>query len=133
MQVFSAQAANIQFQDLKTSPEGFRISRKSPEYVEDIVAIVLATGYSPHAAISWLSKEVLDILNYDEISMRLPIICEQGTVFQPAISNLAFVGFYEGPYWGIMEMHARLIARQWANINSQSPNEVSTWHDLKRH
>lgn len=43
----------------------------------------------------------------------MPFLLSRGSVFAPNISNVAFVGFYEGPYWGFMEMQARLIARAW--------------------
>lgn len=31
----------------------------------------------------------------------------------PAVPELALVGFYEGPYWPMIEMQARLTARRW--------------------
>ncbi len=35
------------------------------------------------------------------------------------IPSIGFVGFYEGPYWGVMEMQARFIAQIWAKYGTE--------------
>ena len=35
------------------------------------------------------------------------------------LPTIGFVGFYEGPYWGVMEMQARFIAQTWATYNPE--------------
>nr|OQO22630.1 hypothetical protein B0A51_11438 [Rachicladosporium sp. CCFEE 5018] len=83
--------------------------------IEGIGAVVYATGYSPSPALDMLHPQVKDALHFDESSMRLPLILEQWQTMSKAEPNLAFIGFYEGPYWGVMEMQARLVAQHWLN------------------
>ncbi len=47
---------------------------------------------------------------------------------------MAFVGFYEGPFWGVMEMQARMIAQRWtqkiAEPDTSSP-DANTIHETQ--
>ena len=84
--------------------------------IGDIGAVVYATGYSPATALGMLTTNEKEALHYDQTSMRLPLILEQWqTTAKPSSSNLALIGFYEGPYWPMMEMQARLTASRWLN------------------
>lgn len=79
----------------------------------DIGAVVYATGYTPSPALEFLADDVKKHLQYDARSMRLPIILEQWQTMHPAVPELSFLGFYEGPYWPIIEMQARVTAERW--------------------
>ena len=46
-------------------------------------------------------------------------------MFSSAVPELAFVGFYEGPYWGVMEMQARLVAQRWIEGEEEVENDFS--------
>ncbi|KFY04811.1 hypothetical protein O988_00503 [Pseudogymnoascus sp. VKM F-3808] len=83
-------------------------------YLPNIAASVVANGYTPTAALSFLSPATKHTLEYDETSARLPILLQNYQTFHPAIPDLGFIGFYEGPYWGVMEMQARLLAAHWS-------------------
>ena len=83
--------------------------------LDDVIVLVLATGFTPQASLNWLPKDVLDTLQHDKDHSRLPVILQHGSYRHSDIANLGFVGFYEGPYWGIMEMQARLLVRKWTN------------------
>lgn len=93
--------------------------------LDNIGAVVYATGYSPDKALQPLHASVKSVLHYDPSSMRLPLVLEQWQTMSKAISNLALIGFYEGPYWPIMEMQARLTAARWFDEKevSQKPYE----------
>ena len=80
----------------------------------DVSAIVYATGYSPMAALSFLSEDVKSALEFDATSPRLPLLLQNWQTSNPSVPNLGFVGFYEGPYWGVMEMQARLLAKMYS-------------------
>jgi hypothetical protein len=80
----------------------------------NIGASVVASGYTPTAALSFLSPATKQALEYDETSTRLPILLQNYQTFHPAVPDLGFIGFYEGPYWGVMEMQARLLAARWS-------------------
>ncbi|KAI9809385.1 MAG: hypothetical protein M1827_006897 [Pycnora praestabilis] len=82
--------------------------------LDSVAAVVLATGYSPHSAIAWLPRDILETLQFDPECSRMPLILPKNSQAHAEVPDLGFVGFYEGPYWGIMEMQARTIARRWA-------------------
>ncbi|KAL5122043.1 hypothetical protein ACEQ8H_000260 [Pleosporales sp. CAS-2024a] len=76
-------------------------------------AIIEATGYSssiPYLT-SYINPNIL--VDFDPTCPRVPLILSRGSVFAKGASTLAFVGFYEGPYWSVMEQQARLIVDTW--------------------
>jgi hypothetical protein len=89
--------------------------------IGNIGAIVYATGYSPTTALEMLTTAEKEVMHYDPTSNRLPLILEQWQTSTKQSSNLALIGFYEGPYWPIMEMQARLTAARWLNTNKPPP------------
>ena len=89
--------------------------------ITDIAGVVYATGYTPHTALNFLPDPVKEALEYDPTNLRLPLLLHDDMVSSnPAEPSLGFIGFYEGPYWGVMEMQARLLAQKWANSSSDS-------------
>lgn len=95
--------------------------------IENVAVIVLATGFKPFNALSFLPKEVLSSLEYSEDDAVFPIILDEKGTFNSKVPDLGFVGMYRGPYWGVMEMQARSLAERWArdshDANSINPNE----------
>ncbi|KAM0719522.1 hypothetical protein Q7P37_003652 [Cladosporium fusiforme] len=84
--------------------------------IDNIGAVVYATGYSPEAALQPLHQSEKKGMHYDPESMRLPVILEQWQTTTKGTESadiMALIGFYEGPYWPMMEMQTRLIARRW--------------------
>lgn len=82
--------------------------------IDGIVAVVHASGYTPAPALSWLPADVLEHLEYDPTAHRLPLILDKVQTMNTNVPDIAFIGFYEGPYWGVMEMQARLVTETWA-------------------
>jgi len=78
----------------------------------DVTGIIEATGYLPN--LGFLDQSVLSLLGPDPTCPRVPLLLSRGSVFAKEIPTLAFVGFYEGPYWSVMEMQARLVADTWS-------------------
>lgn len=103
--------------DVSQGGEGtVKISCPGDERVlEDVAAVVMATGFTPQASLDWLPKDVLDALQHDSRHNRIPVVLQHGSYHNTEVPNLGFVGFYEGPYWGIMEMQASLLVREWSN------------------
>jgi uncharacterized NAD(P)/FAD-binding protein YdhS len=95
---------------------------KDNDAIGDIGAVVYATGYSPATALKMLHSTEKEALHFDPTSMRLPLILEQWQTMSKGSSNPAFIGFYEGPYWPIMEMQARLTAARWLD-DKQPPSK----------
>ena len=74
---------------------------------------VWATGFSSKESLSWLDPTVLSLLDYDESCTRLPLNVHSFATFNAKVPEIAFVGFYEGPYWGVIEAQARLVTNTW--------------------
>lgn len=79
--------------------------------ITNVVGIIEATGYNSN--LDYLDTDVKDKLDYDPTCPRIPVILTRGSIFAPDLPTLAFVGFYEGPYWGVMDMQARVVAQSW--------------------
>ena len=81
--------------------------------IDDIVAVIHATGFIPSTALEFIADGTKDVMEYDESSPRLPLILEGYQTMSPRIPELALLGFYEGPYWPIIELQACLTAKRW--------------------
>lgn len=90
-------------------PSGGRTVR-----LHNIAAIVLATGFTHHESLSFLPNTVLSRLEYSENDPSIPLILDGMGTSHAEIPDLGFVGYYRGPYWGVMEMQARFLARNWS-------------------
>ncbi|OCK79087.1 nucleotide-binding domain-containing protein [Lepidopterella palustris CBS 459.81] len=108
------------------------VNGQDTKVINDVIGVVYATGFTPQPSISWLSQEVREALECADNSPRLPVLFQRHSIFNDHVPNIAFIGFYEGPFWGVMEMQARLVANKWAllddqnNLNSlASPGEES--------
>ncbi len=75
---------------------------------EDIDAVVMCTGYV--SRLPFLRQDVLDTLAFDVFDQLQPVLLHK-QVFHPRLPGLAFVGYYRGPYFPIMELHGRWVAR----------------------
>lgn len=88
--------------------------------LDNIAAVVLATGFTPFDSLSLLPADVLAALEYSEDDPFLPLVLDKGSTIRSEIPDLGFVGFYRGPYWGAMEMQARFLGAEWAKENRQT-------------
>ncbi|KAJ5904198.1 FAD-dependent pyridine nucleotide-disulfide oxidoreductase [Penicillium tannophilum] len=88
--------------------------------LDNIAAVVLATGFTPFDSLSLLPADVLAALEYSEDDPFLPLVLDKGSTIRSEIPDLGFVGFYRGPYWGVMEMQARFLGAEWAKENRQA-------------
>jgi len=91
-----------------------RISTPEHEQIKDVAAVVLAVGFDPLPSIAYLPPPVLATLAVSNNPINPILLAFHGT-HHPAIPTLGFVGFYRSPYWGVMEMQARLITALWHN------------------
>jgi hypothetical protein len=87
--------------------------------LDDVVAIVLATGFTPFPSLAFLPEDVLSALEYSPDDSFFPLILDGKGTANANIPDLGFVGFYRGPYWGVMEMQARSLARTWAHADTE--------------
>ncbi|KAK0347119.1 hypothetical protein LTS02_004095 [Friedmanniomyces endolithicus] len=89
--------------------------------IDNVGAAIYATGYTPSTALDFLRDDVKQALQFDLKSARLPLVLDQWQTMSAALPDIAFLGFYEGPYWSIMEMQAQLIADRWINERIPTP------------
>lgn len=89
--------------------------------IDEIIAVVLATGFDPTPCISYLPDDVLKTLNHSPAHREQPLALAFHGTHHPDVPGLGFVGFYRSPYWGVMQMQARFLAEYW----SSPPNALS--------
>lgn len=83
--------------------------------IDNVAAIVLATGFDPSSCLDFLPEDVLQAINYSpEHPSQVAALAFHAT-HHPNVANLGFVGFYRGPHWGVMEMQARYVAQLWSD------------------
>jgi dimethylaniline monooxygenase (N-oxide forming) len=73
----------------------------------DLDAVVMCTGYS--SSLPFLSQDILDTIEFDPRDQLQPVLLHH-QVFHPKLPGLAFVGYYRGPYFPIMELQGRWVA-----------------------
>ncbi|BCR86290.1 uncharacterized protein ACHE_30277S [Aspergillus chevalieri] len=86
--------------------------------LDNVAAIVLATGFTPYNSLSFLPSPVLSLLEYSEKDPFIPIVLDGKGTMHAEIPDIGFVGFYRGPYWGVMEMQARHVAASWTRAEA---------------
>lgn len=86
--------------------------------IDNVATIVMATGFTPYKSLSLLPDEVLTTLEYSKADPFSPLILDKGGTVRSEIPDVGFVGFYRGPYWGVMEMQARFLGKLWSEENN---------------
>ncbi|KAJ5082530.1 FAD-dependent pyridine nucleotide-disulfide oxidoreductase [Penicillium argentinense] len=89
--------------------------------LENVSSIVMATGFTPFESLSFLPVDVLSALEYTTDDSFLPLVLDQGGTLRSEIPDVGFVGYYRGPYWGVMEMQARFLGKTWTQTKDASP------------
>lgn len=75
-------------------------------------AVVFCTGFQ--ASLPFLDESVQRTLEFDPDDQLQPLLLYKCTL-HPAFRNLAFVGLYRGPFFGVMELQAKWAAALFAN------------------
>ncbi|KAJ5793783.1 FAD-dependent pyridine nucleotide-disulfide oxidoreductase [Penicillium paradoxum] len=101
-------------QDTGLASVQYEGSDESPKTIDNVAAIVMATGFTPYKSLSLLPDDVLATLEYSKTDPFSPLILDKGGTVRSEIPDVGFVGFYRGPYWGVMEMQARFLGKLWA-------------------
>ncbi|KAF7553572.1 hypothetical protein G7046_g7076 [Stylonectria norvegica] len=83
--------------------------------IDDIAAVVVATGFDPSPCLNFFSKDTLRILQHSPQHIDQPIALAFHGTHHPDIPGLGFVGFYRSPYWGVMQMQARFLTTLWSS------------------
>lgn len=91
--------------------------------IDDIAAVVLATGFDASPCLDFLPKDILEKLHHSPQHVDQPVALAFHGTHHPDVPGLGFVGFYRSPYWGVMQMQARFLARYWSE---SKPNGESS-------
>ncbi|PTB39270.1 hypothetical protein M441DRAFT_144214 [Trichoderma asperellum CBS 433.97] len=92
--------------------------------IDDIAAVILATGFDPSPCVDFLPQDILDTLQHSPQHYNQALALAFHGTHHPDVPNLGFVGFYRSPYWGVMQMHARFIAELWSNQADNLPDAL---------
>lgn len=85
------------------------------ENVEDIAAVVVATGFDASPCLDFLPEAIRQKLHHSPAHINQPVALAFHGTHHPDVPGLGFVGFYRSPYWGVMQMQARFLARYWSH------------------
>lgn len=86
--------------------------------VENVEAVVLATGFDASPSLDFLPDEILQTLQFEPDCDEFPLALNVNCAANRPIPSLGFVGFYRSPYWGVMEMQARYLGKLWSGDES---------------
>ncbi|KAK2628235.1 hypothetical protein QTJ16_002881 [Diplocarpon rosae] len=81
--------------------------------IEDVAAIVCATGFDAAPSLDFLPEDVLKSLDFDPNDDGFPLALNVNTTLSKNVPSIGFVGFYRSPYWGVMEMQSRFLSKLW--------------------
>jgi len=86
--------------------------------VDNVSAVIYATGFDTPSSLAFLPDEVKAILEYDPTCSPAPFILDTNFLSQnSSIPTLAIVG-YPGAYWPLFEMQARAIVHAWTSSSA---------------
>ncbi|KAI2463085.1 FAD/NAD(P)-binding domain-containing protein [Annulohypoxylon bovei var. microspora] len=94
------------------------------EQITDVAAVILATGFDPSPSLFFLPPSVLETISYSPSHPNLPVALAFHGTHHPSLPTLGFAGLYRSPYWGVMEMQARFVARLWTDPNTPSLQHI---------
>jgi hypothetical protein len=100
------------------------------ERIENVAAVVFATGYEASSVLDFLSEDVLRTLRHDPSALDLPLALSFHGTHHPDLPSLGFVGFYRSPYWGVMEMQARFLASFWTAGELSTPLPAASMEQI---
>ena len=85
---------------------------QSERRIENVVAVINATGFSTTTPLSILSPTIKTSINFSDCS-RAPLHITTSCLTQhPSLPSLGIMG-YQGAHWGVFEMQARTLAHRW--------------------
>ncbi len=82
--------------------------------IEDVAAIICATGFDASPSVNFLPSEILSNLKFAPNDDAFPLALNVHASTSKQFPSLGFVGFYRSPYWGVMEMQARFLGKLWS-------------------
>jgi hypothetical protein len=103
--------------------------------LENIAAIVYATGFDPEPGLSFLPQDVKSALEYDPTCPQAPLLLDSSCLSQNAtVPTLAIPGL-PATYWGLFEMQARAIVAAWSGNEEQplTKDQITQRDELRKY
>lgn len=94
------------------SMEGTTLTITSNITIPDVDTIIMSTGY--RSSLPFLDPNDLDTISFEPKDPITPLLLYRNMI-HPDVPNMAFVGMYRGPYWGVVELQARYVAALFSN------------------
>ncbi|KAK8179949.1 uncharacterized protein BKA78DRAFT_328846 [Phyllosticta capitalensis] len=91
-----------------------RVAGTKDVLIDNIAGVVHASGFSPNGSFSWLPQDVRAKMECDENCNRLPLLLNSRCAFNTAVPSLGMISFYQGIFWGVMEMQSYLLGLKWS-------------------
>ncbi|KOS23220.1 Thiol-specific monooxygenase [Escovopsis weberi] len=77
------------------------------------------SGFDASSNLSFLPKEILQKLGHSPEHNKLALTLAFHSSYHPAVPRLGFVGYNSNPYWGVMQLQARLLTKLWSGKASE--------------
>lgn len=105
--VAKALPASAKKDDGEGSDDTFDIVLEDGDIITGVDRVIACTGYE--SKLDFLNQDILETMDYDQTKRNSPFtLCWDA--FHPQLPGLGFVGMYKGPYFGVMDLQARLVA-----------------------
>lgn len=105
--VAKALPASAKKDDGEGSDDTFDIVLEDGAIITGVDRVIACTGYE--SKLDFLNQDILETMDYDQTKRNSPFtLCWDA--FHPQLPGLGFVGMYKGPYFGVMDLQARLVA-----------------------
>ena len=91
-------------------------------------SIIFCTGFSTY--LPYFEESLLKEMEFEENDQFQPLLLHEG-VFHPKLPNMAFIGMYRGPYFGIMELQSRWACMAFADKEQYYPTSVELEKGMK--
>ena len=94
---------------------------------EKVDAVIACSGFT--SKLPFFSPDILTSLNYDEADQFQPFLLHKN-MYHPKLPNVAFVGMYRGPFFGVIELQARWAALSFAKPGEYYPTEEEQYKGI---
>ena len=106
----------------KDGSSTFDIELEDGKTIAEIDHVIACTGYQ--SRLDFLEQDLLKTLEYDKVDRIAPLTLCYDT-FHPKLPGLGFVGMYKGPYFGVMDLQARLLAGLFSGEVNPTDESIS--------
>lgn len=91
--------------------------------------VIFCTGFATY--LPYFEESLLEEMEFEAKDQFQPLLLHEG-VFHPKLPNIAFIGMYRGPYFGVMELQARWASMAFADKKQYYPGEEELEEGIKK-